>query len=136
MSVSAREAAERFSSAAITNSDRYRQGAVGKGSKWKSASARAKTNFVTGMQEALASKSYEKGYDNADANDYDRGVETKGVQNWGTGVQASQDKYEERIAPFERLWGEELPTARGAKRSQANLKRMTENVMRFQKAAE
>lgn len=128
-------AVEGFRDAGISQSESYRKGTQGKGSAWNSAKARAKTNFAPAMQEVLSKKTYDSGIDKASASDYDNGVQNKGVANWGVGMQASGDKYAKGVTPFVPLWSQSLTTARGAKRSASNIKRMTENVERFTKAA-
>ena len=135
MSVTLEQAKARFSEAGFSRSDRYAQGTEGKGSAWNASKARAKANYTPAMQEALQKGSFEKGLDKADASDYDRGVAEKGVNNWPVGMQASADKFWERIQKFVPLWGQALPTAAGPRRSAANIKRMTENVQRFVTAA-
>jgi hypothetical protein len=135
MSVSIETAAQRFADAGFQRADRYEQGTEGKGAAWAGAKARAKANFAPAMQEALSKNLYDKGLDKADAADYDAGVSTKGVANWGTGMQAGQAKYRERIQKFQTLWSQALPTAPGPRRSSANMKRMTENAQRFVAAA-
>lgn len=135
MAISLDMAKTRFSEAGFSRSDRYQAGTEGKGSAWNAAKSRAKANYVPAMQEALQKGSFEKGLDKADANDYDRGVRDKGVNNWPVGMQASADKYGERVQPFVNLWDADLPTAAGPRRSAANIKRMTENVQRFISAA-
>lgn len=128
-------AKSRFADAGFSRSDRYAEGAKGKGAKWNGAKERAKANFVPAMQEALQKNSYNKGLDKADASTYDRGVADKGVNNWPVGMQASADKFAKSVQPFVPLWDSSLPTTAGPKRSAANLKRMTENVTRFITAA-
>ena len=116
-------------------SDRYAMGTEGKGSAWESAKARAKTNFVPAMQDALAKKLYESGIDKASASDYDSGVRNKGRANWSVGMQSAEAKYVKNIQTFVPLWSAALPTAGGNRGSAANIKRMTENAERFRKAA-
>jgi len=125
----------RFSEAGFARADRYQEGTRGKGAKWAGSKERAKVNWAPAMQEALQRKSYDKGLDSADAGDYDRGILDKGVNNWPAGMQASGQKYGEKVQPFVQLWDAELPTAPGNRRSPANIKRMTENVARFISAA-
>jgi hypothetical protein len=110
-------------------------GTQGKGAAWEQSKARAKTNFQPAMQEALAKGSYGTGLDKASGSDYDNGVRNKGRANWSVGMQAAETKYLKKIQPFTQLWGAALPTAGGARGSANNLKRMTENVERFRKAA-
>lgn len=131
MSINISEAKKRFENAGIERSDRYEKGTEGKGSAWAGSKSRAKTNFQPAMQEVLSKDLYGKGLDKADAGDYDRGIRDKGIQNWGTGMGAGGDKWAERTKPFEALWNQSLPTAKGQKRSANNMKRMTENVQRF-----
>lgn len=135
MSVSAQEAARRLREAGTLRSDRYQMGTEGKGSKWEGAKARAKTNFVPAMQEALSKNSYGAGLDRASGSDYDNGVRNKGRANWSVGMQSAEAKYQKNVAPFVSLWSANLPTPGGARGSAANIKRMTENVERFRKAA-
>lgn len=135
MAVSASEARKRFEEAGFGRGDRYEAGTRGKGSAWAGARARAKENYGPAMQEALSKNLFAKGLDNADATDYDRGVQDKGLANWGTGMQAGGTKWEKNSQPFVPLWNQSLPTPRGGKRSAANIKRMTENVARFTSAA-
>lgn len=129
------QAQERFADAGFSRASRYEQGTEGKGSKWNASKGRAKSNYTPAMQEALQKDAYGKGLEQADADDYDRGVREKGVNNWPTGMQASASKYGERVQKFVPLWNQDLPTAAGPRRSAANLKRMTENVQRFITAA-
>ena len=132
---SLQQAKERFSEAGFSRVARYEQGTEGKGSEWNASKGRAKANFTPAMQEALQKDAYGKGLDKADASDYDRGIRDKGVNNWPVGMQASADKFAERIQKFEPLWNASLPTPAGPRRSAANIKRMTENVTRFIQAA-
>lgn len=129
------QAASRFGSAGFERASRYQEGTAGKGAAWESSKARAKVNFAPAMQEALQKDAFGKGLDKAKGSDYDRGVQDKGVTNWGTGMQAGSQKYRERIQPFTNLWGAALPTAKGPRRSPNNLKRMQENVQRFVQTA-
>ena len=135
MSVSLDEARRRFEEAGFSRADRFEKGTEGKGSVWNTAKNRAKANFAPAMQEVLNKDLYSKGLDDADASDYDRGIQDKGIANWGTGMQAGGNKYQEKTQKFVPLWSQSLPTAKGPKRSAANLKRMTENVQRFVSAA-
>jgi hypothetical protein len=128
-------AKKRFQEAGITRSDRYATGTQGKGTKWNSAKARAKTNYAPAIQASLTNDSYGKGLDKATGQDYENGVATKGVNNWPVGMQASGEKFGAKIAKFVPLWGQELATPRGGRRSASNIKRMTENVARFTAAA-
>ncbi len=131
MGVSLEQAKQRFSEAGFSRSDRYAQGTEGKGQSWNAAKARAKSNYVPAMQEALQADAYGKGLEKSTAADYDRGVRDKGVNNWPVGMQASADKFGDRIQKFTPLWNQALPTTSGPRRSAANMKRMTENVQRF-----
>jgi len=135
MAVSAQEAGRRLREAGTLRSDRYQMGTEGKGSVWESSKSRAKANFIPAMQEAMAKNSYASGLDRANGSDYDSGVRNKGRANWGVGMQSAEAKYTKNIAPFTSLWSAALPTAGGNRGSAANLKRMTENVERFRKAA-
>ena len=128
-------AKRRFADAGFNRSDRYEEGTRGKGQKWNASKARAKANWAPAIQEAVSKDAFGKGLDKADANDYDRGVQDKGTQNWPVGMQAGADKFGERVQKFVGLWDSDLPTAKGPRRSGANLKRMSENVQRFITAA-
>lgn len=125
----------RFSDAGFSRSDRYEAGTKGKGTKWNASKERAKANWAPAIQEALQKDTYGKGLAAADANTYERGVADKGVNNWPVGMQASADKYGQRVQKFVTLWDSALPTSAGPRRSAANIKRMTENVTRFITAA-
>lgn len=133
--ITVQEAAQRLGQAGFANADRYQRGASGKGSKWAQRAGAAGANYQEGIQRALSEKKFDKGIAAAGPSAYDSGVSTKGVQNWAPGMQLGADKYARKTAKFAPLWNQELPTARGAKRSPNNLKRMQENVDRFQKAA-
>ncbi len=132
--ISVQEAASRLSSAGFNFADRYQSGVEGKGGEWQRGAAAAEGNYQAGIQKALAEKSFGKGVSRAGATRYDDGVRTKGVNNWPTGMQLAEDRYIEGVTPFQGLWDAALPTPRGPKGSPANLKRMTENVQRFQAA--
>ena len=125
------EAQQRFSDAGFQRQDRYQSGTSGKGSAWNASKGRAKVNYAPAMAEALAKDAFGKGLDKADAGSYDAGIRDKGVANWQTGMSASGAKYAKSVQPFAPLWVQALPTAPGARRSAANLKRMNENVARF-----
>lgn len=132
--ISVQEAASRLAEAGIRLSDRYARGASGKGSKWAAGAAKAGTNYQEGISRALAEKKFEKGVSEAGPTAYDQGVQTKGINNWGSGMQVAGDKYARKTQKFAALWNQPLPTPRGARRSAANLKRMQDNVARFQNA--
>lgn len=132
--ISPQEAANRLTSAGIQLGDRYKTGTQGKGSKQVAGALAAVDNFNKGIQEAIAKGSFAKGVQEAGPSAFDQGVLNKGVNNWGTGMQLSGDKYLKKIAKFIPLWNQALATPRGAKRSPNNLKRMTENVDRFVRA--
>lgn len=135
MATTQQQAKDRFAEAAFSRVARYQEGTAGKGASWQSSKARAKTNYTPAMQEALQKDAYGKGLEKADASDYDAGVRDKGVNNWPVGMQAGSDKFADRIQKFVPLWGQDLPTSSGQRRSAANIKRMTENVQRFIAAA-
>ena len=132
---SLQQAKDRFGDAGFSRVGRYEEGAKGKGAKWEGSKARAALNYAPAMQEALQKKSFDKGLEKATAADFDKGIRDKGVNNWPVGMQAGAEKFANRIAPFVPLWDQALPTASGNRRSAANIKRMTENVERFVKAA-
>lgn len=132
--ISPQEAARRLASAGFQFADRYADGVEGKGSEWQRGASAAEGNYTAGIQKALAEDAFSKGVSRAGATRYDDGVRTKGVQNWPTGMQLAEDRYIEGVAPFTGLWDAALPTPRGPKGSPANLKRMNENVQRFQNA--
>ena len=132
--ISAQEAARRLSAAGFQFADRYAQGVEGKGDEWERGAAGAEQNYSVGVSKALANDSFSKGVRRAGAGRYNEGVTTKGIQNWPTGMQLAENRYIEGVQPFQGLWDAALSTPRGPKGSPANLKRMTENVARFQAA--
>lgn len=132
--ISAQEAAKRLSSAGFNFADRYASGVQGKGSAWEQGAKAGANNYQAGIQRALSEGSYSKGVSRAGGSRYDQGVNTKGVNNWPTGMQLAEDRYVEGVQPFTGLWDSALATPRGPKGSPANLKRMQENVDRFMKA--
>lgn len=123
-----------FEQAGLSRSQRYAEGTSGKGGKWQSGAAAGEGNYKTGVTAALASGAYGKGVGKAGASAYDSGVRLKGVNNWPTGMQQGGSNWAKGVQPFQSLWVAALSTARGAKRSPNNLKRMSENVERFTKA--
>jgi len=132
--ISAQEAARRLAGAGFTFADRYAQGVEGKGDEWQRGAAGSVANYAAGIQKALAEKAFERGVQRASANRYNEGVRTKGVNNWPSGMQLAESRYVEGVQPFTGLWDQTLPTPRGPKGSPNNLKRMSENVARFQQA--
>ena len=135
MPISLAEAQKRLEEAGSQFSGRYVDGASGKGSKWLSAAGQAEANFKQGMQEYLGKGSLARDMQAAGASAYDQGIATKGGLNWSTGMQTGGAKYAKNTQRFVPLWSASLATPRGSRRSPANLKRMTENVDRFSKAA-
>ena len=133
--ISLQEAANRLTEAGIRLSDRYARGASGKGGRWLQGAGAAQSNYEQGVSASIAAKSYSKGVQGAGASSYDQGVQGKGVANWPTGMQFAGDKYVRKSQKFASLWNAPLATPRGPRRSPSNLKRMQENVDRFQKAA-
>ncbi len=133
--ISVQEAAQRLSDAGVRLSDRYAKGATGKGSKWASGAGGAEANYVQGVQEGIAKKRFSAGVAAAGPSAYDQGVQLKGVNNWGSGMQVAGDKYVRKTQKFASLWTQPLSTPRGARRSPNNVKRITENIARFQAAA-
>ena len=130
--ITVQEAASRLANAGLQFSDRYQKGTQGKGQKWASGAGASEANYNQGVQEAIAAKRFISGIQSAGASSYDTGVMNKGVNNWGSGLQVSADKYARKTQKFAALWNAPLSTPRGARRSPNNLKRMTENVARFQ----
>ena len=135
MSINVQEAQRRLESAGFAMSDRYVAGATGKGSKWQSAAAAAGKNYQEGVQQAISRNAFTSGVQAAGSSAYDSGVQSKGAANWGTGMQAGGAKYAKNVQKYSAFWGKALSTPRGARRSPANLARMTENVQRFTKLA-
>ena len=110
--ISAQEAASRLSAAGFNNQERYKKGVSGKGSVWASRTTNAEANYNAGVQQAITSKKFAKGVSDAGASGYEQGVTTKGVTNWPTGMQMAGDKYQKKIAKFQTLWDQPLPTPR------------------------
>lgn len=133
--ISVQEAAQRLAESSGVGASRYQRGTQGKGSRWASGAAAGAANYATGVQASIVKGSFAKGVSEAGASSYDFGVQQKGVNNYGQGVQLGQDKYAKKTQKFAGLWNATLSTPRGAKRSPANLQRMTENVKRFEAAA-
>ena len=132
--ISVQEAGKRLAAAGFAFADRYSRGVQGKGSDWQRGASGAAANFQAGVQKALADGAFQKGVQKAGANRYDEGVRVKGAQNWPSGMQLAENRYQEGVQPFTGLWDAALPTPRGARGSAANLSRMTENVKRFSAA--
>ena len=132
--ISVQEASARLTEAGIRLSDRYTRGASGKGGRWLTGASGAQANYDSGVQAAIAAKSYGKGVQGAGSTAYDTGVSTKGAANWPTGMQFAGPKYERKMQRFATLWNQPLTTPRAARRSPQNRQRMNENADRFQKA--
>ena len=133
--ISASEAAARLSAAGVANQDRYQKGTTGKGNGWAARTGASEANYNAGIQEAIAKKRFTKGVSEAGAQGYDSGVQNKGVANWPTGMQQAGDKYQRKVAKFQPLWDQTLPTPRGPRRSPANIKRIQDNIDRFVRTA-
>lgn len=133
--ISAQDAASRLEQAGFNNQDRYQKGVSGKGSLWSSRTSAAEANWNTGIQEAVAKKKFTKGVAEAGPAGYDQGVTQKGVANWPTGMQQAGGKYQKKVAKFQPLWDQALPTPRANKRSPQNQKRIQENMDRFVRTA-
>lgn len=132
--ISVQEAADRLADAGLRLRDRYERGTAGKGGRWVGAAAVASKNFKDGMSEFLAKGDLGKAMQEAGGGAYDEGVRNKGVLNWPTGMAAGAAKYTRKVGKFAALWNQPLPTPKGAKRSPNNIKRISENIDRFQKA--
>lgn len=133
--ISAQEAAKRLEQAGFNNQDRYQKGVSGKGSLWASRTSASEGNYVQGIQESITKKKFAKGVAEAGASGYEQGVTSKGVANWPTGMQQSGEKYSKKIAKFQPLWDQTLPTPKGNRRSPQNMKRIQENMDRFVRTA-
>lgn len=133
--ISASEAASRLSAAGFNNQDRYQKGTSGKGTLWASRTGAAEANYNAGVQEAISKKKFAKGVQETGSAGYDTGVSTKGVANWPTGMQLAGDKYQRKIAKFQPLWDQTLPTPRAQRRSPQNMKRIQDNIDRFVRVA-
>ena len=133
--ITAQEASQRLAESSGVGASRYQRGTQGKGGKWVGAASQAGANFKVGMQEFLAKGDLGKAMQEAGASAYDTGVSQKGVGNYSTGVAIGAPKYATKVQKFAALWNQPLSTPKGAKRSQANLNRMTENAKRFSTAA-
>ena len=133
--ITAQEASARLESAGFANADRYAKGVQGKGGAWFSGASKAGANYQQGVQAAIAADKFGKGVRDAGSQSYDLGVTQKGTANWPTGMQQAGGKYQRKIAKFQPLWDQALPTPGGPKRSPANVKRMQENMDRFVRTA-
>ena len=133
--ITASEAASRLEQAGFANQDRYQKGVSGKGSLWSSRTSASEANWQAGVQEAIAKKKFARGVTEAGPSGYDQGVTQKGVANWPTGMQQAGTKYQKKVAKFQPLWDQALPTPKGNRRSPQNLKRIQDNIDRFVRAA-
>ena len=133
--ISASEAAARLTQSGFNTQDRYQKGVSGKGSVWASRTGASEANWQAGVQEAISKKKFARGVSEAGASGYEQGVTSKGVANWPTGMQQAGDKYQKKIAKFQPLWDQSLPTPRGARRSPNNMKRIQDNMDRFVRTA-
>jgi hypothetical protein len=133
--ISAAEAAARLTASGINNQDRYTKGTSGKGSAWAGATGRAEANYNSGVQAAIAAKRFSRGVTEAGPSAYDTGVQQKGSVNWPTGMQQAGDKYQRKVAKFQALWDQALPTPKGGRRSPNSMKRIQENIDRMVRVA-
>lgn len=133
--ISASEAASRLEQSGFNNQDRYSKGVSGKGSLWASRTSASETSWQAGVQDAIAKKKFSKGVSDSGPSGYEQAVTSKGVQNWPTGMQQAGSKYQKKIAKFQPLWDQSLPTPRSNKRSPQNLKRIQDNIDRFVRAS-
>jgi len=133
--ISPAEAAARLSAAGSASQDRYQKGTAGKGNAWLSGASASEANYQAGVQAAIGKKKFSSGVQRAGATAYDQGVQNKGALNWSTGMQFASTNYQKGVQKVASLWNQPLSTPRGPKGSPNNLKRMTDNVQRFQQAA-
>lgn len=67
---------------------------------WQQATIEASERWTQAIQEAAARGAFGAGVQASSDADWQRGIQTKGVQRWAPGVSASSDKYQRGFAPY------------------------------------
>lgn len=78
----------------------YKQGVENPKRSWQSATAAAAKNQADGVQEAIRDKRFEKGVARAGDSTWQEGALVKGVNRFGEGVQAAEQKYTNNFGPY------------------------------------
>lgn len=78
----------------------YEEGVRNPKTDWANATAASEGNFETGVQRAIANKSFGKGVKKSGTAKWQEKTITKGTQRWGPGVSVAEKDYEEGFAPY------------------------------------
>lgn len=91
---------------------------------WQRNTAAAAEAWQTGVQAAIAAKSFGTGVNKAGTPKWQNAALTKGVQRWGPGVALAQDAYQTGFTPFREAIARTTLPPRFARRDPRNLARV------------
>lgn len=92
--------AEKWARVTPQRTQDYQEGVQNPRTDWEQATKAAAQSQAEGVQKAIAEKRFEKGVAKAGTGKWQEGATGKGVQRWGTGVQAAGEAYAEGFQPF------------------------------------
>jgi len=97
---SAKDVAAKWSSVTPTRSGYYKSGVEDPNVDWAGAAVAAEANFETGVQNAIAKKSFSRGVSDAGNSKWKDKTSKFGPSRWAAGVQTGSLAYEKGFAPF------------------------------------
>ncbi|MFQ5751669.1 MAG: hypothetical protein ACE5HI_06680 [bacterium] len=129
------DSASKWARRAGSASREYTEGVSNPRRDWEQATKAGEKNYEKGVQDAISRNAFGKGVAEAGTQKWqDRSVEL-GSARYSSGVQASENEYEQGFAPYhQRLASINLPP-RGSKGSPENLRRVeaVANALRAEK---
>lgn len=67
---------------------------------WQQATIEASDRWIAAIQEAASRNAFGAGVQASSDAEWQKGIQTKGVQRWAPGVSASVDRYQKGFAPY------------------------------------
>lgn len=129
--------AEKFTRVTPQRTEDYEKGVKNTTKDWAQNTSAAESAHEAGIQEAIKDKRFKKGVQKAGTEKWRAKSATKGVQNFGTGVQLAGEDYRQGFEPYaQAIQGLTLPPryAKGDPRNLDRVKLVAQKLREVKKA--
>ena len=123
------DSAKKFVTRAQNASADYQAGVAGAGERWRQGAEASEAAWAEGTQAAIAEGRFRRGVaKQGTANKYQDNAVKLGPERFRTGVANAQDSYARGVAPFVQAMQSATLSARGARGSVQNARRVQEQM--------
>ena len=115
----------------------YSAGVASPRRSWEASTKASEKNYEAGVQAAITRKAFGKGVGAAGDSKWQSRSQELGSGRFASGVQASENAYNEGVAPYHQVLSSLTLTPRGSKGSPENLNRVAQvaNALRQKKVS-